>query len=351
MDVIRHERYLMYPLQATRGCPYDCEFCSIRFSSGNRYRMKPVEQVVAEIQAYESYNKGMVHGTFRKSYQFVDDNLYVNRDYVIKLFKAMRPLNITWTGQGTMNTAFDEEVLNLMAESGCKGYNIGFESLSEETLREANKPGLNVIADYKRAIDNLIRYGIIPAGFFIFGFDTDDVNVFEKTTDFSIENHLIQPYFSLLTPYPGTRLYDRINVGDRIFDQDWSHYNNLHCVFAPKKMDKDELEEGLGWATHRLSTMKVIRDQLEYFWEHMPQDKTPRLSFKERQTLRLIGLKLRKYSREYQDFLSWAAGHKKSRDIGTIVAALVFNNIADQFRDRKNPAEMRGRAQAGNENR
>jgi radical SAM superfamily enzyme YgiQ (UPF0313 family) len=306
--------------------------------------MKPVEQVVAEIKAYERYNKGMVKGFFKKSYQFVDDNLYVNRDYVIELFKAMRPLNITWTGQGTMNTAFDEEVLTLMAESGCKGYNIGFESLSEEALREANKPGVNVTANYKKAIDNLIRHGIIPAGFFIFGFDTDDASVFRKTVEFSIENHLIQPYFNILTPYPGTRLFDRLDGQDRVVHRDWSLYDSLHCVFRPKKLDKDTLEEGGGWATYTLSRIKVIKDQLDYFWSHIEQDRTQRLRFRERMALRVVGMKLGKLGKkEYREFLFWAARHRKARDFGIILAALVFNNIADQFRDKKIPPGIDGK--------
>jgi radical SAM superfamily enzyme YgiQ (UPF0313 family) len=332
LDVLKHDRFLMNVLQATRGCPYDCEFCSIKHSTGHKYRTKPVKQVIAEIKEYEKYNKKRF-GVYKKSYLFVDDNLYVNREYVKELFSAMCELDILWTAQGSINTAFDDEILELMARSGCRGYSIGFESISEETLKEANKPKINKIKDYKAAIDNLIRHGIVPAGFFIFGFDNDDMEVFQKTVDFAISNHIIQPFFSLLTPYPGTRLYDRINGEERIFDRDWQNYNSSKCVFTPKQLEPSKLEKGVAIANKQLARLDVIIEQLRYFWSKGPWTAYKPLGLWGRIVLFLLGLKMRNYNINYQKFLFWVARQKNVNDFGSIIAALVYNDLSRKLTD------------------
>jgi radical SAM superfamily enzyme YgiQ (UPF0313 family) len=304
----------------TKGCPYDCEFCSIKFSSGHKIRMKPIEQVVDEIRDLEAYNKGV----FRKSYQFVDDNLYINRTYTIKLFKAIKDLNILWHGQGTLNTALDDEVLDLMAESGCRSYSIGFESISEASLKEANKTKSNKVSEYKLAADNLTRRGIVPGGFFIFGFDSDDRTVFKRTRDFIVSNHILNPLFSILTPYPGTRVYERVE--HRIFDHKWAHYGAIKCVFTPEQMTAEELNAGSFWASQEIADMKNIRRQLEYFWGQGPWKNNPRLRFRERTILRAIGRRLK--NPEYNEFLRWATKQKNAVDMFMILSAMCFNDMA-----------------------
>ncbi|MCL2287351.1 MAG: B12-binding domain-containing radical SAM protein [Firmicutes bacterium] len=324
VDVVKHDYYLLLPLQATRGCPYDCEFCSIKFSAGHKYRMKPVEQVVAEIKEYEKYNKKRLGG-FKKGYVFVDDNLYVNREYVKKLFTAMNGLGISWTGQGTINMAFDDEILTLMAASGCKTYSIGFESISEESLKEANKPKINKTNDYAAAIGNLIRHGIIPAGYFIYGFDGDDKGVFQKTVDFAYKSHLLQPSFNVLTPYPGTRLYDRLKAEGRIFDNNWEHYNTSKCVFTPKHIEPPMLDDGAMWSSKQLADFEVIKAQLSYFWSQGPWPTIKRLTLLERAALFGLAMKLRKHGNKFYKFLMWAARQKNAQDFSTIIAALVIH--------------------------
>ena len=329
VDVVKHEHYLMFPLQATRGCPYDCDFCSVKHSAGSRYRMKPIDQVVAEIKEMEKYNKKSF-GTYKKSYVIVDDNLCVNREYVKKLFVAMSDLDITWMGQGTLDTAFDEELLALMAKSGCKTFAIGFESFSDETLREANKPKMHTIDNYEIAIQNLIRHGIMPAGFLIYGFDTDDVNTFQKAVDFIVGKNLTQVHFNLLTPYPGTRLYDRINGEGRIIDQNWDNYITMKSVFIPKQMSPADLEIGLNWSIEKLATFEVMKRQLGYFWSQGPWPHNKKLSLRERTILRLLGLKLKSYNKGMQRFLFWAARQKNASNFGTILAGIVVYEVAEK---------------------
>ena len=316
-DAINHNHYLSFPIQATSGCPYECDFCSIRHTAGDRYKIKPVEQVISEIKKFEKYNKGKMFSV-KKVYFFVDENLYVNREYIKELFSAMIELKISWTAQGTVNTAFDEEMLELMAKSGCRSYAIGFESISEKTLAEVNKPKVNKSQSYDVAIKNLLRHGIVPVGYLMFGFDNDDYDVFKRTVDFVIENHLIQPFFNVVTPYPGTKLYDRIKGENRIFDENWDHYNFMSCVYYPKQLSPDFIEEGVVWAAKQAGNFDVMRRKLDAFWSYGPWPNLKTLSVKERLFFILLGLKMKKQSKECSEFLFWVARNKKACDFATI---------------------------------
>ena len=326
-DIIKHGQYSMYPVMTTKGCPYDCDFCSIRFTNGNRIRVKPVEQVMKEIDALERYNTGPI----RKSYQFVDDNLYANRNHMKELLTALKNKRILWHGQGTLNTANDEEILTLMAESGCRNFSIGFESLSEASLQEVNKTRPNKIAEYESAVANLIRHGIVPAGFFIFGFDNDDKTVFKETLDFVQNNYVLNPFFSILTPYPGTRVYERME--SRIFDRDWRHYWAVKSVFTPNKMTAEELDAGHHWVCDVVTQMDTMKRQLEYFWSQGPWPTNPRLTLKERAGLLAVVTKFRaqkKYT-QYIDFIMWAASNKNAVDVFSVLAAVAFNDMAGKY--------------------
>ncbi|MDR0468404.1 MAG: B12-binding domain-containing radical SAM protein [Peptococcaceae bacterium] len=336
IDVIKPEHYTAFPLMTSKGCPYDCDFCSIRFSSGNKIRMKPVSQVIEEVRAFEKHN----HGLYRKPYQFVDDNLYLSRSHLIELFTALKKEKISWSGQGTVNSLMDEEVLELMSASGCRCYHIGFESISEASLKEANKTTSNKVEDYDIAIKNLVRHGIAPAGFFILGFDNDDKSIFRETLNFAMEKNLINPYFNTLTPYPGTRLYERIK--DRIFDKDWSHYSAAQCVFTPAKMTPEEFEAGKSWSYNEITKINVVKKQIEEFWSHGPWKSNPKLNIRERILLFLAGVQLARAKdkdyKEYSDFCHWAAKQKNATSVMILFQAIFYAEGAkNNFRGGHNP--------------
>ena len=326
VDIIKHDSYSMFPIMASRGCPYQCDFCSIKFTSGNKIRMKPVEQVMAEIREFEKYNKG----PFKKGYQFVDDNLYINVKYTKELLTALKDQNIFWQGQGTLNAIQDDEMLKLMSECGCRSYAMGFESISEATLKEANKT-TNKIHEYEIAAKRLIEHGITPAGFFIFGFDSDDVTVFRKTVEYIKSKHILNPFFSILTPYPGTKVYDRVK--DRIFDHKWSHYGAIYSVYKSEKMSPEDVTAGTYWASYQIAHMDNIKEQLTYFWDQGPWPTNPTLTLKERLLLMVIAVKLwrnKKYKR-YSSFMVWAATHKKAIDPYAIIASIIFNEMTGKY--------------------
>ncbi|MDR0417012.1 MAG: B12-binding domain-containing radical SAM protein [Propionibacteriaceae bacterium] len=340
-DIIKHDRYIHYPIQATRGCPYDCDFCSIRLSAGDKYRMKPVEQLVAEIRDCERYNDGGPGGRFKRAYFFVDDNFYVNRRYVIELLTALKELDITWSGQGTVNMAKDDEVLQLMAESGCRSFQFGFESISSDSLTEANKPRVNKVEEYDAIIEKVQSHGILVGGYFIFGFDSDTPEIFENTIEFIKQTKLSQPMLNVLTPYPGTRLHERMK--DRIVDWNWADYMAWQCVFTPEQMSGDDLQSGFHWASIQLVDQDLIRTGLENFWRHGPWPHLPTLTKYERFSLLYIDRQLRRHGdKRFSKFLRWAAFNPKACDFGYIIWQIMRTNRFEPYRrDAYNPAERR----------
>lgn len=324
VDIVNHDLYSVFPLQSTRGCPYSCEFCCIKLTSGNKHRRKPVEQVVAEIKDLEKYN----NGPFKKRYHFMDDNLYVNRAYTIELFKALIPLNIQWTGMGSVNIAQDSEILDLIAESGCRSFYIGFESISEESLKEANKKN-NSVEEYKVVAQNLIEHGIIPAGYFIFGFDHDDETSFKRTTDFIINHRIITPLFHILTPYPGTPLYERMK--NRIFDKNWRNYGSFKCVYTPAQLTPKQLEAGTHSASYEVARLDIVKDHMKYFWSHGPWEKNPRLTIRDRIILFVLAFKMWKI-KESRKFLIWAALRFNATDVFQIMSLAYFYKEALGFK-------------------
>jgi len=171
------------------------------------------------------------------------------------------PYNLLWVGQASINIARHEEILQLAAASGCKGLFIGFESISEASLGEANK-SQNKIRFYEKAIKKIHQFGIAIEGAFIFGFDNDDKSIFRKTVKFIEKVKLDVVQFTILTPLPGTRLHDKLEKENRIIDRDWSNYDLSHAVFQPKLMTPQELKQGLDRAYRKVYSLSSIFKRL-----------------------------------------------------------------------------------------
>jgi len=219
-------------LQATRGCPFNCEYCAVTAFFGNKFRTRPVDEVINEIRRFEG-----------KSFFFVDDNITGHPKYAKELFKLLMPLKRIWGGQTTINFAKDEELLSLYAKSGGKYAFIGFETLSENNLKKMSK-SWNSPDGYKEAIRRIHKSGINIIGSFIFGLDEDDPTVFERTFNFIMENNVDAAQFHILTPFPGTKLYADMEKEGRITDRDWAKYHTGEVIFRPKNMTAAELQRG-----------------------------------------------------------------------------------------------------------
>ncbi len=222
-------------VQFSRGCPYRCEFCSVRKFFGDRYRFRPVADVVEEI-------KSLPH----RLIMFNDDNVLGNLSYSKELFKALIPLKKKWVGETSLSGLRDSDTIKLLVESGCIGLLIGFESLSQSNLN-LSKKFQNDPAEYREIIDLLHRHGITIWGSFIFGFDEDEPHIFEETASFTIQAKLFAVTFAILTPYPETALYHRFKEEARLVQDQWwllESPDESAPHFVPKKMARGELLEG-----------------------------------------------------------------------------------------------------------
>ena len=215
-------------IEATRGCIYQCDFCVVPAAWGKPMQ-KPVADVVADIVQMKA-----------KRLIFLDLNLIADIPYAKELFTALIPLNIRWGGLATTSIAWDDELLDLAARSGCRGLLIGFESLNPASLKEAKK-GFNMRRDYHEVVRKVRDRGIALMGCFVFGFDHDTLNTFNETVDFVMECKMDLPRYAIAVPFPGTTFYKRLKAEGRITTENWGLYDGQHVVFEPRGMTADEL--------------------------------------------------------------------------------------------------------------
>jgi radical SAM superfamily enzyme YgiQ (UPF0313 family) len=237
LDLLRKDAYMTVNcVQTTRGCPHQCDFCHVTHFFGKTYRCRPVEEVIEEVERLD--------GEF---VVFIDDNIAGNRRYAQELFTRLKPLRKKWASQASMTLTRDPELLKLAAESGCVSLFIGVESLSSENLKEVNK-AFNRVSQFEEAMKALHDHDIMILAGFIFGLDHDDEGVFERTLRFCERNRIELPTFFILTPLPGTPLFQRIESEGRFLHKDWGQYNGATVVFKPRLMTEETLQRGFNWA-------------------------------------------------------------------------------------------------------
>lgn len=218
--------------EASRSCVHDCEFCVAPTAWGRKPYQNPIDWVIEDIRRVG-----------RKKILFVDLNLVSDTRYARELFTRLIPLRVHWYGLSTVLIAHDHELMELMARSGCKGLLLGLETVSQASLKDAGKL-FNGSVDYKALIEDLHKLGIAIQGCFVFGLDHDSPDVFDATAQFVIETGVDLPRFSVLTPFPGTPLYKRLEAEGRILTHNWELYDAQHVVFQPKNMTVAELVAG-----------------------------------------------------------------------------------------------------------
>jgi radical SAM superfamily enzyme YgiQ (UPF0313 family) len=232
-DMLRRFSYAtIHTFEATRACIHRCDYCVVPFAWGTRPYQKPVEDVVQDIRQFGS-----------KRVFFLDLNLISDIEHAAQLFKALIPLRVRWFGLATAKLAYDNGLLSLVARSGCRGLLVGFESLSRKSLRSSKK-GFNDPRRYREIVDKFHSHDISLMGCFVFGMDYDTPDVFRETANFVVEAKVDLPRFAILTPFPGTPLFDRLKAEGRILTEDWSLYDGQHVVFRPAKMSVKQLYDG-----------------------------------------------------------------------------------------------------------
>jgi radical SAM superfamily enzyme YgiQ (UPF0313 family) len=234
-DLLPNSFFIKKVIQATRGCPFSCSFCTVPTLNPG-FRLRPVEDVIRDA----SYNN-FKHWWQRKVVWFWDDNLTINRKYVKELLSQLKKLNVWWLTQASMDIAKDEELLELMKKSGCIGVFFGIESFGKESLVDANKKQ-NKIENYQKAVTALHKRGIAVMAGFISGFDHDTRESIEEMADRLMEIGVDVPFLSIMTPFKGTPIHKTFDNQGRILkDRDWSFYNGYNVAFIPNNLTPDEL--------------------------------------------------------------------------------------------------------------
>jgi radical SAM superfamily enzyme YgiQ (UPF0313 family) len=228
----------MMPIYTTRGCPLGCKFCSVTKYFGSSFRTKPIEHVLKEIEH-----------TGGSDFFFVDDNIAANVDYARELFDALPSSRIHWFSQISTRVLQHPELIELAGKAGCKALFIGLESISKASL-DSVKKGFNDTNAYEELFERIKKAGIVPMPSIIFGFDHDSLEQFDTTLQFLRKNKIGFASFWILTPIPGTDLFDEMEEQKRILSRDWSLYDVTHVVFEPKLMKVEELYDNY-WKTYR----------------------------------------------------------------------------------------------------
>lgn len=221
-------------MQATRGCPYRCQFCQLTGFRDNIYRKRDVKDVINEISSLPT-----------KIFWFHDASLTIDTRYSKSLFKEMirRKIKKRWIAFGNLAVlSRDEEFLRLASKAGCIAWMVGLETVSQKTINEEIKKGGNKIDRVSSMIDKAEREGMEMWASFIFGFDNDDAEIFDTTYEKLNEWGIKVAEFNILTPFPKTPIFKKLLKERRIFTFDWSKYDLRHVVFEPKQMEAKELE-------------------------------------------------------------------------------------------------------------
>ena len=229
--IVGHERLKTTPIMTSWGCPFACTFCSVTAMFGRSYRWRSPESVIAELKAKRP-----------RSVFFYDDNLAADKRRLKTLLRMMiaEHLVVPWQAQMRTDVARDEELLGLMARSGCHRLALGLESIDQATLDGFEKS--QSVADIARAIAALHRYGIQCHGMFVLGADTDSRDTVRRTLAFAREHRVDTLMLNVLTPAPGTRQFAELDAEGRIFTRRWELYDGLHVVFTPTQMEPHELQ-------------------------------------------------------------------------------------------------------------
>jgi radical SAM superfamily enzyme YgiQ (UPF0313 family) len=241
-----HKRgFIIGEIQATRGCTRSCQYCAVTNQPfGRIWRRRSIDDIVKEIEKVP-----------QKFLYFCDPSLTINPQYTKQLFRAIKPLNKKIFCNGNADVLLhDEELIRLSSEAGCVEWSIGFESISQTNLDSMGKI-TNKVHDFPAIVKKIHEHGIAVNGNFIFGMDDDYPNVFDVTIDAVNDWELDLTAFSILTPFPGTPLFERMEQEKRIVTKDWSQYDLQHVVFQPKHLSREELSEGTKKAYDEVYTL------------------------------------------------------------------------------------------------
>jgi len=235
------------PVQTSRGCPFDCSFCSVTGMFGKKYRFRSTENIIQELRRYND-RKNLIF--------FYDDNFTADRNRAKQLLEAMIGENFKfkWTTQVRADVAKDLELVRLMKKAGCHTLYIGFESVNPESLKSMKKK--QTVEEIAAAIRVLRRHRIGIHGMFVYGFDEDDWKTVERTVKFAQRSKLNSTQFLILTPLPGSEFFEKIRREDRFQFRDWALYDAHHVVFRPARLSLFDLQRAQIFSHKKFYSLK-----------------------------------------------------------------------------------------------
>jgi radical SAM superfamily enzyme YgiQ (UPF0313 family) len=248
-DLIKRQLYLVpNSIVVSRGCPHHCDFCykDAFFEGGKSFYTQRADAALAEIDRLPG-----------RHLYFLDDHLLGNQKFSSALFDGMKGMNRVFQGASTIDAILRGNLIEKAAEAGMRSVFVGFETLNDANLAQSNKKQ-NLGKDYCEAINRLHSLGIMINGSFVFGLDEDKKDVFKKTVDWAVENALTTCTFHILTPYPGTRLFQTMEKEGRILHRNWDQYDTRQVVYKTAGLNADELKRGYDWAYHSFYSWKNI---------------------------------------------------------------------------------------------
>ncbi len=265
-DLIKREKYLVpNSLVVSRGCPHHCDFCykDAFFQGGKSFYTQLVDDALSEIDRLPG-----------RHLYFLDDHLLGNQKFATELFDGMRGMNRVFQGAATVDSILRGNLIEKAAEAGLRSVFVGFETFSEENLKQSNKKQ-NLKKDYELAVQRLHSLGIMINGSFVFGLDEDDHQVFSRTVDWAVKNAITTSTFHVLTPYPGTKLFQDFENQGRILTKNWDLYDTRNVVYQTKNISAEDLKAGYDWAYQEFYSWNNIlkaslnHDSLKHILKHL----------------------------------------------------------------------------------
>lgn len=292
-DFLSKDQYLYCNvIHTSRGCPFRCDFC-YNSAKARMYMNREIEDVLQDIKAVGS-----------KHIMFIDDNFAGNPAWLKEFLNRLIPLHIKWNAAVSLNALCDADLLDLMKRSGCQGLFVGFESIQADSIHTVHKIQNNIEV-YEKAVKMAHDRGIMINASFVFGLDGDTPETFRITLEWIVKNKIETVTSHILTPYPGTELYNRLRKEGRILSDDLSKYNTAHVVFRPAQMTEKELYDGYLWIYRQIYSVKNI-------FKRMPEDKSQRAAY----------FLFNFFCRKYGKFTDWVCRRITYKNVGIIAEKL-----------------------------
>ncbi len=328
-DLLKNDRYCYFTLQTGRGCPFDCEFCSVQRFNGRNYRSRDINLVLKEISLLKKFDA-------KRSFFFVDDNLLAKKDYAKALFSELIPYRIKWWCQSSVDSLKDDETLKLMFRSGCREIFVGFESVQQNSLQAMNKTKINKVDEYKDIITKVHSHGLSVFGSFILGSDFDNSTIFQETQTFIEQTNMAFAMINVLTPPPGTALYTRLEKEQRLLPCPWNQFDGEHVTFKPRNLSLPELQEKRDKLIRNLYSFNNLYARLTHLWNKgvfLREAGRKSLFSKGRIIFTLFTIFRASWS---QTLFTWKClWRKNATSVMTVLLATSFHDYAERLKAKK----------------